>query len=283
MVVLRTVREMQRDADRLRLAGKKLGLVPTMGYLHDGHLRLIEQARKLCEVVIVSIFVNPTQFGPGEDFERYPRDFKRDQDLALKSGADVIFSPEVNEVYSSNFGTYVEEQDVSHILEGKIRPKHFRGVATIVAKLFNVCKPHVAVFGQKDAQQAFIIKKMVRDLSFDVSIVVAPIVRETDGLALSSRNLYLSKQERSNATVLHESLQYAERKISEGERNIAKLESEMRTMIFAKGAPSVDYIAFVDPEVFQETSTLTLRSVLVLLAARFGKTRLIDNALIPIV
>jgi pantoate--beta-alanine ligase len=282
MQVVTSILEMQREAGRLRIGGKKVGLVPTMGYLHDGHLRLIEHARKICDTVIVSIFVNPTQFGPNEDFSRYPRDFERDENLAIKAGIDFLFTPATEDMYVSGYGTWVEEQDASHVLEGMIRPTHFRGVTTIVAKLFNICKPHIAVFGQKDAQQVFIVKKMVRDLNIDVSIEVVPIVREPDGLAMSSRNVYLSREERSNATILHESLNYAEKKIMDGARNVPSLQSEMLHMIREKGSPTVDYVAFVDPQVFRETNTIVKPAVLIALAARFGKTRLIDNALVVV-
>ena len=257
MRVIKSVLEMQRESEQLRVEGKRIGLVPTMGFLHAGHLKLIEQAKKECDVVIVSIFVNPAQFGPNEDFSRYPRDLERDRSLALKSEVDILFSPETKEMYSSDYGTYIEELEASHILEGKIRPAHFRGVTTVVAKLFNICKPHVAVFGQKDAQQAFIVKNMVRDLNFDVSITVVPIVRESDGLAMSSRNVYLSNIDRSNATVLHESLMFAEKKIRDGETNVHDLNSQMEQMIRAKGSPTIDYIAFIDPAVFRETDRMS--------------------------
>jgi pantoate--beta-alanine ligase len=280
MRLVTSVVEMQKEADRLRVERKHIGLVPTMGYFHTGHLQLIEQAKRMCNAVIVSTFVNPSQFGPNEDFARYPRDFERDKSLALQSEVDFLFNPDTKDMYVPDYGTYVEEQEVSHILEGKIRPTHFRGVATVVAKLFNICKPHIAVFGQKDAQQIFIVRKMVRDLNFDVSVFVVPIVRETDGLAMSSRNVYLSPEERANATVLHDSLKYAEKKIKDGERNVENLLSQMQQMIRSKGASSIDYIAMIDPEMFRETETITKPSVLVALAVRFGSTRLIDNALI---
>ncbi len=282
MRVLTSVVDMQKEAERLRLAGKTVGLVPTMGYLHEGHLRLIEQARKMCDIVIVSIFVNPTQFGPNEDFSRYPRDIDRDKKLVSKSAVDILFIPATDEMYASGYGTYVDEQEASQILEGKIRPNHFRGVATVVAKLFNICKPHTAVFGQKDAQQVYVVSKMVRDLNFNVSIFVVPIVRELDGLALSSRNVYLSPEERSHATVLYESLRFAEDRIKNGDRNVRSLVSQMQQLIRAKGSPSVDYIAFIDPEAFREAEQIAKPKVLIALAVRFGSTRLIDNALVSV-
>lgn len=282
MRIIRSVEEMQREADRLRVAGKKIGLVPTMGYLHQGHVSLIEYARGMSDVVVLSIFVNPTQFGPNEDFERYPRDSERDENLAKGVGVDILFQPETSDMFSGDFQTYVDEQEASHVLEGKIRPSHFRGVATVVAKLFNISKPHIAVFGQKDIQQAFIVKRMARDLNFDVSIAVRPIVRESDGLAMSSRNIYLSQKDRSSATVLNESLKFAEQQMCGGERNIARLRSDIEQMILAKGASSVDYVAFINPETFKDTDAPGKSQVLVALAARFGSTRLIDNSLISL-
>jgi pantoate--beta-alanine ligase len=282
MRIIKSVHEMQREAERFRLAGKKIGFVPTMGYLHEGHLKLIQEAKRSSDVVILSIFVNPTQFSPTEDLSRYPRDFERDKDLATGSEVDILFNPEASEIYSPDFETYVEAQEASQVLEGAFRPTHFRGVTTVVAKLFNICKPHVAVFGQKDAQQVFIVKKMVRDLNSDVSIVVVPIVREPDGLAMSSRNVYLSKEERKNATVLHESLVSAEKAIQNGARDARPLQTEMKEMIRAKGSPSIDYVAFVNPETFRETEVVSKPKVLIALAVRFGNTRLIDNAVIPV-
>jgi len=282
MRIVSDVVEMRQEAELLRRTGKKIALVPTMGYLHEGHLRLIEHARRMSDVVVVSSFVNPMQFGPNEDFSRYPRDFERDKELALKSGVDVLFTPTREDMFTAEFGTYVEEQDASKILEGSIRPNHFRGVTTVVAKLFNICKPHTAVFGQKDVQQVFIVKKMVHDLNVDVSIVVVPIVREPDGLALSSRNVYLSGAERSNAVVLNESLKFAEDRIRNGERDVRVLLSHMQRMIVSKGSPVVDYIAFIDPDVFRVIETIAKPAVLIALAVRFGSTRLIDNALIRV-
>ena len=280
MNIIRSVDEMQREAERLRKAGKTLGLVPTMGYLHAGHESLIAEARRTCDVVILSIFVNPTQFAPSEDFSRYPRDFERDETIAQKSGVDIVFAPEAKEMYPDDFSTYVDEQEAAKILEGKFRPTHFRGVTTVVTKLFNICKPHVAVFGQKDAQQAYLIGKMVRDLNFDVKMVVTPIVREADGLAMSSRNVYLSAKDRTNAAVLYESLKMAEREVCHGEMNAAKIRKSMEAAIRSKGAPRIDYIAFLDPERFREIETLNGATVLVALAVRFGDTRLIDNLLV---
>ncbi|MBI3789137.1 MAG: pantoate--beta-alanine ligase [Ignavibacteriales bacterium] len=282
MQIVNTVREMQRLAESLRAEGKKIGVVPTMGYLHAGHVSLIKTARAVSDIVITTIFVNPTQFGPGEDFERYPRDFAGDQKLASEAGADIIFSPAKDEIYTPGFATHVEVEDVSKILEGKFRPTHFRGVTTIVVKLLNITKPHVAVFGQKDAQQAFLIRKMAADLNFDVSIMIAPIVREPDGLALSSRNGYLSPDERQRATALHKSLRRAELLMSQGERSADRLHNEMEKILIEANPTQVDYIAFVNPESFKETGTPTPPAVLVALAVRFGATRLIDNMIMKI-
>ena len=282
MRIVNTIREMQSLAESFRTQRKKIGVVPTMGYLHAGHVSLIKTARELSDVVITTIFVNPTQFGPSEDFERYPRDFERDQKLASDAGADIIFSPLQDEMYAPGFGTYVEVEDISKALEGKFRPTHFRGVTTIVAKLLNITKPHVAVFGQKDAQQAFLIRKMAADLNFDVSIIIAPIVREADGLALSSRNVYLNLDERQRATALYKSLKRAELLINQGERSADKLHIEMEKILTDANPTQVDYIVFVNPDSFKEVGTLTPPAVLVALAVRFDSTRLIDNMIMKI-
>ena len=273
---------MQQESETLRSAGKKIGLVPTMGYLHAGHMRLVEQAKRMSDLVIVSIFVNPAQFAPNEDFSRYPRDFERDKSLLSKAQVDVVFNPGMPDMYVSNFGTYIEELEASRVLEGKFRPTHFRGVTTVVAKLLNICKPHIAIFGQKDAQQVFIVRKMIRDLNFDTTVIVVPIVREEDGLAMSSRNVYLSPQERTNAIVLHQSLEFAEAQIRNGERDVRRLQSAMEQLIRSKGSPAIDYVAFIDPQSFHEIEKISSASVLIALAVRFGTTRLIDNALVSV-
>jgi len=206
MQVIRKTKEMQKISDRLREEKKRIGFVPTMGYLHDGHISLVRKAKELCDSVVVSIFVNPTQFGPGEDYERYPRDEERDRALLDAAGVDFFFIPEVSEMYPSGYQTFVEVAEVSKGLCGDFRPGHFRGVATVVAKLFNIVKPHVAVFGEKDYQQLLVIKRMVEDLDFDIEIIPGTLVREEDGMAMSSRNAYLSAPERKRATILHQSL-----------------------------------------------------------------------------
>lgn len=282
MEIVKTVSEMQHTSDVLRTGGKRIGLVPTMGYLHEGHASLIRRARKLSDAVVTSIFVNPTQFGPGEDFERYPRDFERDKALAATSGTDVLFCPEQNEMYPGGPRTLIEPGAASRILEGNVRPGHFRGVATVVAKLVHITKPHVAVFGQKDAQQAFIIRQMIEDLNLDVRIVIAPIVRESDGLALSSRNVYLNAAERKNALVLSRSLFHAEERVKAGETSVKRLKEEITRILMEGNPTNVDYVAFVRLETFEEVDALEPPHVLIALAVRFGTTRLIDNAIVSI-
>lgn len=282
MELIASIEKMQSRAEQWRREGKRIGVVPTMGYLHSGHESLMQQARGLSDVLITTLFVNPTQFAPGEDFDRYPRDLKHDKEIAAGAGTDVLFAPDTHEMYPQSFGTYVLVEGVSAILEGEFRPTHFRGVTTVVMKLFHLTKPHVAVFGQKDAQQVFIIKKMVRDLDFDCSIVVAPIVREPDGLAVSSRNIYLSPKARKNATCLYRALAHAKDRIKSGERSAGMLRGELEQIILKAEPSQIDYIAFVQPETFKELERFESTSVLVLLAVRFGPTRLIDNTLIQL-
>lgn len=278
-----TSREMQRVSEELRLSGKRIGLVPTMGYLHEGHLSLIRIARKRSDVVITTVFVNPAQFAPHEDIDRYPRDFDRDRRLAEGAGTDVLFHPDAKDMYPEPYHSYVDVENMMNVLEGKSRPTHFRGVTTVVAKLFHITKPHVAVFGQKDAQQAAVIKQMTRDLNFDIDIIVAPIVREPDGLAMSSRNIYLSPEERKDALVLHESLQLAERMIRSGERNADAVISSMREVIERKRRARVDYISIGDAERLTQSEVLrSNQTVLISLAVRIGDTRLIDNTSLTI-
>jgi pantoate--beta-alanine ligase len=279
MKIIRTVAEMQRTSEELRLQQKHIGIVPTMGYLHDGHASLIRAIRQEVEIVVTSIFVNPTQFGPSEDFSTYPRDLARDEHIAQQAGTDIVFYPDAKEMYPDGFKTYVSTDTVATILEGKFRPTHFRGVTTVVAKLFNIVKPHMAIFGQKDVQQAFILRQMVRDLNFDVRVIIAPIVREPDGLALSSRNVYLNPQERKDATALFRSLKLAEELIGAGERDAARVREEMERLIQSVNPTQIDYIAFLDPDSFEETRRILPRT-LVALAVRFGSTRLLDNAIV---
>ncbi len=257
-------------------AGKKIGLVPTMGYLHEGHLSLIRAARAGSELVVLSIFVNPTQFGPGEDFDRYPRDMERDERMAEEAGADIIFHPSAGDMYPEDFSTYVEETKLSKHLCGLSRPRHFRGVTTVVLKLFNIVLPDAAYFGQKDAQQALIIKRMLRDLDLPVTIEVLPIIREQDGLAISSRNEYLSPEQRGQATVLYGSLVQAARLIGSGEREAHKVKQRMEETIESAGEARIDYLSIVNRETLEDVEELR-GNVLIALAVFIGETRLIDN------
>jgi len=254
-----------------------------MGYLHEGHLSLIRIAKKKSEVLVVSVFVNPTQFGPREDFKRYPRDFKRDRFL-LESRLrrdDFVFAPGKKDMYPEGYLTYVNVDRITQKLEGAVRPVHFQGVTTIVAKLFNIVQPDVAVFGQKDAQQAVVLKKMVDDLNYRIKMVIAPTVRERDGLALSSRNMYLSTEERKQAKVLYQALLVAEDMIKKGERKASKIVSGMRTLINKQPLADIDYIAITDANSLELLKKLE-GEILISLAVRFGKTRLIDNIKIKV-
>jgi len=280
MKVIKKIASMQNEIEKLRNRGKKIGFVPTMGYLHGGHLSLIKVARKKCDIVVLSIFVNPTQFGVGEDFNKYPRDEKHDFMLAQKEHVDYIFYPDVKEMYPNDFQiqTSVINRGLSSNLESEFRPTHFDGVTTVVAKLFNIVKPNVAVFGQKDYQQACVIRQMVEDLNFDVKIIVAPIVRDVDGLALSSRNIYLSKHERQDALVLNQALIYAEEVIQSGESNCYKIINKVKNFISKKKLANIDYVRIVDSVTLKDITKLKKKmSIAMLLAVRVGRTRLIDN------
>jgi len=274
---------MQSSAEALRRQGKSIGVVPTMGYLHEGHLSLIRVAKQRSDAVITTIFVNPAQFSPNEDLSKYPRDLERDKKLAQSAGTDILFVPDLQEIYPPGYSTFVTVEHLTSVLEGEVRPTHFRGVTTIVAKLFNITKPHIAVFGQKDAQQAVVIQRMAVDLNFDTQIIIAPIMREADGLAMSSRNVYLSLTERSASIVLYESLKLAEKLIRGGERKSDNIRSEMNNFLRLTPSATVDYVSIADPSTLQEKSTLAPgETVLVSLAVRIGVTRLIDNALINV-
>lgn len=281
MKIVTSISDMQQQADLLRQEGKIIGLVPTMGYLHEGHLSLVREAKKRSDVVVMSIYVNPTQFGPNEDLEAYPRDFNRDVELAKNAGCDIIFYPDSNQVYPDGYLTYVNVEKITGELCGKSRPIHFRGVTTIVAKLFNIVKPHLAVFGQKDAQQAIVIKRMAEDLNFGIEIVVAPIVRERDGLAMSSRNTYLSQHQRNQAAVLNQALFKAKEKILEGERDAAVLKNQIKLMLEKLPDGEIDYVEIVDIKKLEQIQILS-GQVLVALAVKIGKTRLIDNFIINV-
>jgi pantoate--beta-alanine ligase len=277
MDILRTPATMQDAALSLRAAGRRLGVVPTMGCLHEGHASLIRLARARSDVTIVTLFVNPAQFGPNEDFARYPRPFERDAALCEAEGADILFAPEAGTVYASDASVRIDEDRLSRGLCGASRPGHFRGVCTVVAKLFNLTQPHVAVFGEKDAQQLRIVRRMVRDLDIPVEIVAGPTVREPDGLAMSSRNRCLSADERAQAPCLRRALDEAERRVLAGERDTARLRAAMAAEIGRAPLGRVDYIELVDDETLEPVATLA-RPVLAALAVFLGRTRLIDNA-----
>ena len=267
---------MREISDRKRADGFKIGLVPTMGALHEGHLSLIGRAVDRCDFCVVSIFVNPTQFGPSEDFTRYPRDLDGDARLIEAAGAQLIFAPGSSDMYPGGYATFVTVERLTEPLCGRSRPIHFRGVATVVAKLFAIVNPHIAVFGQKDAQQLAVLKRMVRDLDMRVEIVSCPIVRESDGLAMSSRNRYLSEEERVQAPVLYRSLRAAQELVNDGVTNSREIERKVRGMLAGSPLLSVEYVEIVDPD--EMTTVEDVRGgALLALAARLGKTRLIDN------
>jgi pantoate--beta-alanine ligase len=256
-----------------------VGLVPTMGYLHQGHLSLVERARNECASVIVSIFVNPTQFGPQEDLGSYPRDISRDLNLLEEIGVDLIWIPKKEEIYPSEFQTWVTVEEVTQPLEGAMRPGHFRGVTTIVAKLFNAIQPDKSYFGQKDAQQAVVIRRMVKDLNYPIEIVICPTIREPDGLAMSSRNVYLTPQERKSATILFKALSAAENAYMDGVQDADVLREIMSDKTSSEPSARLDYISCADPDKLNELSGPVKRALLSM-AVKFGDTRLIDNILI---
>ncbi len=279
MQVVHKKAEVHKLVRQAKAQGKLVGLVPTMGALHEGHLSLIRQARQDTGFVVISIFVNPTQFGPGEDLEAYPRAVDEDQKLAQEEGVDLVFAPDAREMYPAGYASFVEVERLGEGLCGRSRPGHFRGVATVVAKLFHIVGPDIAYFGQKDAQQAAVIKRMAADLDMAVSIRVLPTVRDADGLALSTRNRYLTPGERQDARVLYQALMRAKSLIEEGERHSEKILEAMRKLIQSVSSARVDYIAVVHPETLEEIETIELQA-LVALAVYIGKTRLIDNLLV---
>jgi len=276
MKVVETIGEMKRV--RLELA-EPVGFVPTMGYLHEGHLALVRRARAESPSVVVSIFVNPTQFGPQEDFDEYPRDPQRDLALLEKERVDIAFMPSVAEMYPPQFSSWVEVGKVTERLEGASRPGHFKGVTTVVAKLFNIVQPTRAYFGQKDAQQLVVIKKMVADLNMNLEIVTVPTVREPDGLAMSSRNTYLNPEERKAAVVLYQALTLAQKLWSQGEKDTDKLRRQMIDLIQSEPLATIDYVSIADAETLDELDTVT-PPALVSLAVKIGSTRLIDNVVL---
>jgi pantoate--beta-alanine ligase len=268
------------DLKRLRLKlPEPVGFVPTMGYLHEGHLVLVRRARAENSSVVVSIFVNPTQFGPYEDFDKYPRNPERDLAMLEKEGVDLVFMPSVAEMYPPQFDSWVEVGKVAERLEGATRPGHLRGVTTVVAKLFNIVQPDRAYFGQKDAQQALVIKKMVTDLNMNLEVVIVPTVREPDGLAMSSRNIYLNPQERKAAVVLYQALGLAQKLWSQGERDAQAIRQQMTALIQKQPLANIDYISIADAETLDELDTVR-PPALVSLAVKIGKTRLIDNVVV---
>ena len=282
METITSLAGMEAASRELRRGGRTIAVVPTMGYLHAGHASLIEHARPLADIVVVTVFVNPVQFGPREDYARYPRDLEKDCALARAAGADMVFHPSAEEMYPAGYETYVSLENVSQTFEGRFRPVHFRGVATVVEKLFNIVQPHLGLFGQKDAQQVFVIRKMVRDLNKNIRIVVVPIVRESDGLALSSRNVYLTPDERQRALVLYRSLFHAQQRLTGGERSIELVKREMLQIVESGTPTQIDYIEAIDPETFTSIAAVETDRVLFALAVRFGSTRLIDNILITL-
>ena len=277
--IYRSASSLTKRVFEIKKHGKTISLVPTMGFLHEGHMSLIRKARKDTDYVIVSIFVNPIQFGPREDFKRYPRAIKRDLALCGREGVDIIFTPEANQMYPDGCATYVNVERISDMLCGASRPGHFRGVSTVVAKLFNITMPDVAYFGQKDAQQAIIIKKMAKDLNMSVKIKVMPIVREKDGLAMSSRNVYLDREERGRAQSIYKSLKSAEELFKRGERDSKKIISRIKQVIDKQLGIKIDYIAMVDTKDLKDIKRIS-GEALVAVAVWVGKTRLIDNIML---
>ncbi|TAE29555.1 MAG: pantoate--beta-alanine ligase [Candidatus Kapaibacterium sp.] len=283
MHIISSAAEMQRIALDCKRSSKLIGVVPTMGYLHAGHASLIRAAHEECDIVITTIFVNPLQFAPTEDLSRYPRDLARDTAIASEAGTDMLFTPTVEEMYTPDFAVNISIGGVTAPFEGEFRPTHFDGVATVVAKLFLLTQPDIAFFGQKDYQQCMVVQKMVRDLAFPLEVRICPTLREHDGLAMSSRNVYLSAEDRINALVLHKALQEAQRLVESGERTRSRIEDLMKSIVVSMSIPHlrVDYIVAADaqtleqPDVFAETQEIVL-----LLALRLGSTRLIDNMVV---
>lgn len=281
MQIIKTPAELNAVSKKLRSEGKTIGLVPTMGYLHEGHKSLIRKSAEQNDVTIVSVFVNPTQFGPGEDLETYPRDLERDKEAAESAGAEYIFHPDPEDMYPEGYGTFVSvDSDITKILCGKTRPGHFRGVATVVTKLFNISMADRAYFGQKDAQQLAVIMRMVSDLNMNIEIVPCPIVREKDGLAMSSRNTYLSAEERKQALSLSAALKEAEDNIKSGETDLEKIKQDIRARISRSPLADIEYIESCAFPSLEPYCGKLVEKTLIALAVRFGKTRLIDNIII---
>ena len=280
MQLIVQTKEMQRRSEQHRREGMSIAFVPTMGYLHEGHLSLMREGRKRGDVLVISIFVNPTQFGPGEDYDSYPRDMKQDLALVQSAGVDIVFTPSVAEIYPEGFQTSVEVERVTQNLCGASRPHHFQGVTTVVAKLFNIVKPHRAFFGQKDYQQLITIKRMVKDLNMDIEVIGMPTTREHDGLAMSSRNSYLNPKKRKEALCLYRSLLKAEEIFSQGERNASTILQEIRRIIEEQGnSATIDYAKVCDAHTLEDIDEIKKEAVIAL-AVTIGKTRLIDNIIL---
>ena len=276
MKLIESVSEMQSWATMNKLAGKTIGFVPTMGFLHNGHLSLLNTSKKENDLTVLSIYVNPTQFAPNEDFTKYPRDLEKDLELAEETGVDIVFVPSDKQMYPDGHHTFVNADDLSDTLDGISRPGHFKGVCTIVSKLLHIIQPNVLYLGRKDAQQCVILTRMVKDLNLPVSVSIQPTVREPDGLAMSSRNSYLTTDERKAATILHSSLQHASALISSGKTNAQEIQNAMQSLISQEKLAKIDYIAIVDPFTLQTLQDIKY-PVIIALAVFIGKTRLIDN------
>lgn len=281
MRVVQAINDVREEINIYKTSGLTVGFVPTMGYLHEGHLSLMRAAKQDCDKVVVSIFVNPTQFAAGEDFEKYPRDIERDSELAQGEGTDILFVPEAGEMYPEKETTFVDSGDLGQILCGKYRPTHFRGVATVVAKLFNILQSDVAYFGQKDYQQAVIIKKVTKDLNFPIKIKVMPIIRESDGLAMSSRNSYLNPEQRKAAPVIYKSLQAAEQAVKNGEKDVQKIIQTSKQVLETELLCNLQYFEIADPETLQPLKQISDQAA-ILIAAYIGEVRLIDNMIVSL-
>ena len=278
MQVIRSVKEMKTRSMDLRRDGKTIGFVPTMGFLHEGHLSLVDLIRKDCDILLLSIYVNPTQFGVGEDFDKYPRDTERDLELCRSRGVDLVFIPESSEIYAGNASTYVVEEEVGMGMCGNARPNHFRGVATVCAKLFNLCQPNCVILGQKDAQQVVVLKRMIRDLHFPIQVLVGPILRETDGLAMSSRNKYLQSKQREEALLVYQSIKAAQKVVEEkGSFNVDRVKAEVLNVLKQGRLLRVNYVDVVDRETMRPEKEIVKGRSLLAVAVWVDQVRLIDN------
>ncbi len=282
-MIVEKIKELRKELNTHRQHSRTIGFVPTMGYLHQGHLSLIEKAKEQNDIVVISIFVNPTQFAPNEDFEAYPRDLKRDVELAYKAGADIIFHPKIEEIYPQQSSTFVEvEGDITKVLCGASRPTHFKGVTTVVNILFNIVQPEKAYFGQKDAQQVAVLQKMVRDLHLNIKLIICPIVREKDGLAMSSRNTYLSKEERKQALIINQALREAKEIYEKGEKKVTVIKEYITNKINTMPLAVIDYVDIYEYPSLKKTEILNSQSIIAV-AVKFSTTRLIDNIIVDVV